>query len=188
MRLGIALLLSLLTLATPAVAHAQIEDYASYDAPRRCHAQPRPGTDYLGHWIVKRYGGSFGGISRPCTKKDGPTSEHQEGRAFDWTLNAGSSADRRRAKAFMGRIFQADRRGNEDAWARRIGVMYLIWDDEMYPAWNGFEPEPYLASSCTTKKKCSKTLRHRNHVHVSLSRPGANGRTSWYERRVEIRG
>jgi hypothetical protein len=184
MRLGIALLLSLLTLATPAVAHAQIEDYASYDAPRTCHAQPRAGTDYLGHWIVKRYGGSFGGISRPCTKKDGPTSEHQEGRAFDWTLNAGSPADRRRAKAFMGRIFQADRRGNEDAWARRMGVMYLIWDDEMYPAWNGFEPEPYLASSCTTKKKCSKTLRHRNHVHVSLSRPGANGRTSWYERRL----
>ena len=91
---------------------------------------------------------------------------------------------RERATTFMERIFQPDWRGNEDAWARRMGVMYLIWNDEMYPAWNGFEPEPYLSSSCTTKKKCSKTLRHRNHVHVSLSRPGARGKTSWYDDRL----
>ena len=184
MRLGIAVLLSLLAVATPAVAQADIEDYASYDAPRKCHPKPRAGTEYLAHWMVRRYGGGFGGISRPCKKKDGPTSEHQEGRAFDWTLNAGSKSDRTRAKAFMARIFEADGRGNEDAWARRMGVMYLIWNDEMYPAWDGFEPEPYLSSSCKTKWKCSKTLRHRNHLHVSLSRLGARGKTSWYEGRI----
>ncbi|CAN5164655.1 hypothetical protein BH11ACT1_BH11ACT1_31910 [soil metagenome] len=183
MRLGLSALLSIVFLAIPVAAHASIEDYASYDAPRKCHPAPRVGTDVLAHWIVKRYGGGFGGISRSCTKKDGPTSEHQEGRAFDWTLDAASKPDRLHAKAFMQRIFDADKRGNDDAWARRMGIMYLIWNDEMYPAWNGFRPEPYLSSSCKTTKKCSTTLRHRNHVHISLSRPGANGRTSWYENR-----
>lgn len=182
MRLVVAALL--LVLATPVAAHAEIEDYASYDAPRKCHEQPRRGTDHLGHWIVKRYGGGFGGISRACRKKDGPTSEHQEGRAFDWMLDATRKADRKRARAFMSRIFEADRHGNEDAWARRMGVMYLIWNDEIYPAWHEFEPEPYLASSCKTKKKCTKTLRHRDHVHISLSRPGARGATSWFDGRL----
>ena len=184
MRLGLAVLLALLLLATPAAAQAQIEDYASYDAPRTCHDEPRRGTDYLGHWMVKRYGGGFGGISRDCRKKDGPTSEHQEGRAFDWALDANSKRDRARAAAFLERIFRTDSRGNDDAWARRMGVMYVIWKDRFYPAWTEFRGEPYLASSCKTRKKCSKTLRHRDHLHVSLSRPGARARTSWYDGRL----
>lgn len=182
MRLVVAVLF--LVLAAPVAAQAQIEDYASYDAPRKCHEKPRRGTDHLGHWMVKKYGGGFGGISRSCKEKDGPTSEHQEGRAFDWTLNANRKADRDRAKAFMERIFRTDHRANEDAWARRMGVMYIIWKDRMYPAWDEFRGEPYLSSSCKTRKKCSKTLRHRDHLHVSLSRKGARGMTSWYEDRL----
>jgi hypothetical protein len=65
-----------------------------------------------------------------------------------------------------------------------MGVMYLIWDDRMYPAWTGFEPEPYLSSSCQTRRRCSATLRHRDHLHVSLSGRGARGLTSWYEGRL----
>ena len=62
--------------------------------------------------------------------------------------------------------------------------MYVIWNDRMYSAWDEFEPENYLSSSCPSKKKCSKTLRHRDHMHISLSRPGARGRTSWYDGRL----
>ena len=62
--------------------------------------------------------------------------------------------------------------------------MYVIWNDEMYPAWDEFRPEPYLSSSCKSTKKCSKTLRHRDHVHVSLDQRGAKGRTSWFEDRL----
>ena len=77
-----------------------------------------------------------------------------------------------------------DARGNTDAVGRRMGLMYLIWNDEIYSAWNGYAPEPYLSSSCKTRKKCSKTLRHRDHVHVSLTRAGGRGATSWFERRM----
>jgi hypothetical protein len=55
----------------------------------------------------------------------------------------------------------------------------------MYSAWNEFRPEPYLSSSCTTRRRCSKTLRHRDHVHISLTRLAARQRTSWYLARLE---
>ena len=35
-----------------------------------------------------------------------------------------------------------------------------------------------------TVKRFSKTLRHRDHVHISLSMAGAKGRTSWFEGRL----
>ena len=181
MRLVVAALL-VLGLSTPVAAHADIEDYASYDPQTRCKPKPKPGTEYLGHWIVRRYDGRFGGISRACSKHT--TSEHMEGRAFDWTLDARKRADRERARAFLDRILQTDRRGNTHAWARRMGVMYIIWNDRMFGAWDRFRREPYLSSSCETRKKCSATLRHRDHMHISLSHKGARGNTSWYDRRL----
>ena len=181
-RLGIAALTLALLLATPAVAQAQIEDYASYDPSSKCHEKPRAGTAYLGRWTAKRYGGGYVGTSRECRRK--ATSEHQNGRAFDWSLDARKRSDRKRAQRFLGRIFATDARGNTHAWARRMGVMYVIWNDKMFSAWDRFDPEPYLSSSCPSKKKCSRTLRHRDHLHVSLSRAGARGRTSWYAGRL----
>ena len=180
--LGIAVLLSSLLVAAPAAAGSDIEDYASYEPSSKCHPKARAGTDYLAHWMVRKYGGGFGGTSRSCDRR--ATSEHQNGRAFDWTLDATKRTDRQRAREFMRRIFQTDARGNPDAWARRMGVMYIIWNDTMYPAWRQFEPEPYLSSSCPKRKKCSKTLRHRDHLHLSLSSKGARGRTSWYDGRL----
>ncbi len=170
-------------LAGPAgAARAPLEDYASYQPQRHCSPHAKPGTTYLGHWLVRRYGGGFGPISRPCGS--GGTSEHKAGRAFDWTLDAMKRSDRAVAERFLERVFRDDRRGDTDVLARRMGIMYLIWDDTMYAAWNQFEPERYLSSSCTSRRKCSKTLRHRDHLHISLSRPGGRGATSWYAGRV----
>ena len=63
--------------------------------------------------------------------------------------------------------------------------MYVIWDDHMWSAWDGFRRERYLSSSCPSPRRCSETLRHRNHVHVSLTRRGGNGRTSWFAGRLD---
>ena len=167
-----------------AAAARPIEDYPSYVPSERCHPKPFAGTRLLGAWVSRKNGGGYVGMERACNRKDGPTSEHQTGRAFDWSVDADRLADRRRARDFLRTVFAADRFGNRDALARRMGIVYLIWDDQIYPAWNEYRPEPYLSSSCKKLRKCSKTLRHRDHVHVSLSRAGALGRTSWYERRI----
>ncbi|MBZ5740568.1 hypothetical protein [Nocardioides mangrovi] len=187
MRLAILTLLVLLgcgICAPVQAAPAPIEDYASYAAPTKCHPKPRAGTVYLARWVTRRFGGGIVSEGRACTKKDGPTSEHQTGQAFDWGNDVNRRADRRRVKDLMKLLFATDWHGNTDAVARRMGVMYVIWDDEIYSAWNGFRPERYLNSACKSRKKCSQTLRHRDHLHVSLDLPGARGRTSWFDGRL----
>lgn len=182
-RLGIALVAAALLLATPAPAHAEIEDYASYDPSTTCHPKPFAGTKMLGRWVARQHGGGYIGFGRACSRKDGPTSDHHTGRALDWSVDATKARDRKRVNAFLRTVFEPDRAGNRDALARRMGIAYIIWNDRMYPAWDEFRAQPYLSSSCPTRRKCSKTLRHRDHVHVSLSKAGAKARTSWYERR-----
>ena len=135
----------------------------------------------LGRWLVKKIGGGGGATGRAC---GGGASEHKDGRAVDWTNDATTKAGRANAQRFLDKIFKTDKDGNAHALARRMGIMYVIWNDRMYSAWDQFEPEPYLSSGCKSKKKCSKTLRHRDHVHISLSMAGAKGRTSWYAGRV----
>ena len=175
-----ALLAVLVTCALLALVPAPsvaIEDYPSYQPATKCAPKAKPGTKELARWLVKKYGGSRGPISRKC---GGSTSEHTEGRALDWTLNAERKADRRRAKRFLDRAFATDGRGHEHALARRMGIMYVIWNDHMYASYRTFEKEDYRSPSCRTLAGCSPTLRHRDHVHISLSRPGGRGDTSWY--------
>jgi hypothetical protein len=159
-------------------AASRIEDYADYQPQRRCRPKPRVGTKRLAAHLLARYGGGGGASGRACGSG---TSEHYDGRAIDWTLNAARKADRKVARAFLKAAFATDKHGNEHAKARRMGIMYIIWNDTMYGAWDRFEAEPYLASSCRTRRKCAKTLRHRDHVHISLSMAGAKAETSWYD-------
>lgn len=176
---GTAAVAILLALAGPAAA--QVEDYADYQPQQYCSPAAKPGTEALARWLVRR-GGGYGAISRAC--KSGGASEHKEGRAFDWILDATSDPDRQLANDFLAAAFATDPRGNEDALARRMGMMYVIWNDHIYSAWDQFERRDYLSSGCRTRQKCSPTLRHRDHMHISLSRQGGKGLTSWYERRV----
>jgi len=172
----------LLALVSPAASASPIEDYPDYQPQTKCSPRAKPGTTYLGKRVVKRFGGGFGPISRSCSS--GGTSEHKEGRAFDWLLDATKKSDRKKAHAFMDWVLATDSRGDTDARARRMGIMYVIWNDHMYPAWNGFERERYLSSGCKSRRKCSTTLRHRDHLHISLTRKGGKGRTSWYAGRL----
>ena len=86
---------------------------------------------------------------------------------------------------FLREVFADGPSGERAVVARRMGIMYIIWNDRMFAAWDQFRPEPYLSSSCRSRKKCSKTLRHRDHVHISLTRQAAQRRTSWYRYRME---
>ena len=165
-------------LAEVEAAGLPVEDYAAYDPQTTCTKKPRAGTVALGEYLVATYGGAGGAVNRPCSGSG--TSEHKDGRAIDWTLNAADPADRARAKEFLAAAFATDADGNTHALARRMGIMYVIWSDHMYSAWDQFERDGYLSSSCRSKRTCSKTLRHRDHMHISLSKPGANGLTSFY--------
>ena len=179
----LALVISACLLAVPSPATSSqryampVESYAPYQPQRTCARKDKPGTVALGRWLVAR-GGVYGGTLRSCGS--GGRSEHKDGRAFDWMLDARDADDRAVADAFLVEAFADDELGDTDALARRMGIMYVIWNDRMYAAWDGFEPKRYLSSGCRTRRACSVTLRHRDHMHVSLSKAGAKGRTSWY--------
>ena len=154
-----------------------VDSYATYQPQKACVRQDRTGTVALAQWLAAR-GGSYGGTLRDC--RSGGRSEHKDGRAFDWTLDASDLDDQASAEAFITEAFADDELGDTDALARRMGIMYVIWDDKMYAAWDGFEPKRYLSPGCRSRRACSPTLRHRDHMHISLSRAGSQGRTSWY--------
>lgn len=167
--------------STPA-GQLPVEPYAAYQPQTGCSPKPKAGTTYLGQWLVRTYGGGFGGIGRACRGRS--VSEHKEGRAFDWTLDVRDPADRQRAERFLEEVFATGPSGQPAELARRMGIMYVIWNDRMYAAYRGFRTTRYVSSACRSKPKCSKTLRHRDHVHISLTRAGAKARTSWYVGRV----
>ena len=175
-----ALVLALVLLPWTAVA-LPVEGYAPYEPQKNCNPTAKPGTLELARWLQKKYPGTGSlGISRACGH--GGVSEHKEGRAFDWRVDASSKRDRTLVKDFLARILAADEDGNEAALARRMGIMYILWNDQSWASYRGFSKADYRHSACRTLKKCSETLRHRDHVHISLSRAGARGDTSWYHR------
>lgn len=161
-----------------------LEDYAPYQPQTRCSPHDKPGAVLLLATIVHRFGGSPGRIGTPC---DGSTSEHHEGRALDWMIDARTAEGRAAADRLLTWLFEDDADGDPAARARRLGVMYVIWNDHIYGSYRGFAPEKYRNSACPPKKKlraCSPTLRHRDHVHISLTRAGGKGLTSWFVGRL----
>ena len=169
---------------SPAVALIPIEGYPSYQPQSTCSPRPKPGTLMLSEYLLNRYPGSrSSGISRSCAGSG--ISEHKEGRAFDWRLSAGSARDRGYARDLVGRLRATDKGGNRNALARRMGIMYVIWNDHIWSASKGYRKRPYVHDACKGIRldRCSVTLRHRDHMHISLSRAAARAKTSWYLRR-----
>ena len=154
-----------------------LEPYAGYQPQTTCRRTPKPGVLMLADWLVAR-GGGYGPISRSCAGSS--RSEHKESRAFDWLLDATDPADAALAAALLDEVLAPDDTGQPHALARRMGIMYIIWDDRMWASYDGFVEKRYLSSGCRTRRTCSPTLRHRDHVHISLTRQGAKGTTSWY--------
>jgi hypothetical protein len=172
---------ALLLAGLPAVASAAtIDDYAGYDGQSTCASEVLPGTDYLLRLLVRTHPGtSYTSTLRGCAGDS--TSEHKDGRALDWGVDAADPAQKAVADEWLERVFAPDSRGNPHALARRMGIMYVIWNDHIYRAYDGFRKEPYEA--CDRLADCSKTLRHRDHVHISLSRSGAAAQTTFYRSR-----
>jgi hypothetical protein len=104
---------------------------------------------------------------RPCGKT---SSEHYDGRALDFMLNAADPNDRAIADAFLGWLLATDAQGNRYANARRLGVMYLIWNTKMWRAYRA--DAGWLAYT--------GSVPHTDHIHISLSWAGARQQTSFY--------
>jgi len=153
----------------PANLPAAVDAFAAYQPPVSCRA-PQPGTLALRRLLLDTYGQQTIGTARACPADGVPVSEHSEGRALDWMLSAADPVQKARADEFLAWLLAPDAAGNPAANARRLGVMYVIFDAQV---WKAYRPaagwQPYAGAED-----------HTDHIHLSLTPAGAAGETSWW--------
>lgn len=140
----------------------------------------KPGPIAFEKLLVTTYGAVVGGepvlnsISRPC---DGTISEHHEGRALDWGMDFRNPAMRFDGELVLVWLFATDSYGNTDAMARRLGIMYVIWNSQIYGSWDNYQAQPYPCGS-------DPVICHVTHMHFSFDWAGALAQTSFFTGRV----
>ena len=168
-----------------ALADIAIEEPA-YDPATKCSKREKPGMTALVNWLDRNAGGVFWGSYR-C-EKWGPHSAslHAENRAVDWALDVDVPAQRREAGRLIALLLAPDRNGAPQALARRMGVEEIIWDCGYWGAgMSQFRPySPCLSKRGKLRRKVDKTIAHRNHLHIGMTKPGAAKHTSFWTRRA----
>ena len=163
-------------LATPAqaapksvVRASTIEALAPYQGQTLCDPVARPGAVALRQLVLAAYPGTAdGGIIRACST--GGASEHKEGRAWDWRVSATNPTHAAQVADLMNWLLAPDEHGNTAAMARRLGIMYVIWDAKVWKSYQAAKGwQPYTGASP-----------HTDHVHFSLSWAGAYAKTSYW--------
>jgi hypothetical protein len=146
-----------------------IEVMSPYQAQSTCNPAPKPGTVALSKLVMAAYPGSgTSGIARDCSI--GGRSEHKEGRAWDWHVVYTNARQRAQAADFAHWLFATDPYGNRFAQARRLGVMYVIWNHKIWSSYNANAGwRPYTGADP-----------HTSHMHISLSWAGALKKTSYW--------
>jgi hypothetical protein len=162
---------------------AAIEGLSPYVPNTGCDLRNRTGTLRLGNLIKATYANTYSTL-RSCTGATRPNSEHFDGRALDTFFNVRDTAQRADASALLTWLLATDDKGNRFANARRLGVMYIIWNNKM---WSSYRTDdgwrPYL-DCASTPAPSADTNCHRNHIHLTLSWEGAMGRTSFWTKQV----
>ncbi|MGH8861909.1 MAG: hypothetical protein ACRDVG_11875 [Jatrophihabitantaceae bacterium] len=155
---------------------ATIEADTAYVEQDDCDPTPRHGTTMLGNLLTRTYGGTTWSSYRPC---DGSVSEHHDFRAIDWMVSSRNRVQRTQGYDFWRWLLQKDGAGNQFAMARRLGVMYIIFNGRMWGAWSG-QWEEYMHCMTTQTARRFDNACHRTHMHISLSWNGARGLTSFW--------
>jgi hypothetical protein len=149
-----------------------IEEYASSTAPTSCHLSVKPGVSIFADFLMMQQGGCCRlsksgdptGMLRDC--HIGSTSDHHEGRAFDWMISAYEPEENARAEEFLSWLLKTDQYGNEHANLRRLGITYVIWNGQ---SWSVLHRR---------WRRYTRQNQHVDHVHISFGWPGARGETS----------
>lgn len=151
------------------VLPADADVVPTYQSQRSCDPAAKPGVEAYVRMVLQTYRvGRNGGIVRGCGI--GATSEHKEGRAFDYMLSVNVPQEKAVGDALTGWLTGPDAAGVVGGNARRIGVMYVIWNRRI---WSSY-------ATGTGWRAYSGPNPHTDHVHTSFSWNGAMARTSWW--------
>ena len=143
---------------------AELDIAPKYQAGYRCLSGDLPGPTAFAQLLNSHYGKHVYGINRTCA------AEHGEGRALDWMNNAYTADGLAVGNAITQWLSAPDSEGRPGAMARRFGINYIIWNRQM---WRAYDPgrgwAPYTGSSP-----------HTDHIHISFTWDGAYQQTSWW--------
>ncbi|MFB7089296.1 hypothetical protein ACFCZF_28520, partial [Streptomyces sp. NPDC056296] len=174
--MGLVLAAATILVATPASAAPSTPDfgpaidaYADYDPQDTCDPTAKPGAVGLRDLLNEAYGSHTSYFTRACDS--GGTSEHKEGRALDYMLNYYDSGERAVAEDVLTWLLKTDKHGNKHANARRLGIMYLIWNDRIWSS----------SQAADGWREYDGSNPHTDHIHFSLSWAGARQQTSWWQ-------
>lgn len=162
----------------PAVAlPAEVEGLPRYQGSTSCDPTSKPGVVRFATLVQATYAGTgSSGTVRDCNDATS-LSEHTEGRAWDWRVSKTNAAQVAQVQAFHDWLLAPSSTGQLAANARRLGVMYIIWDRQILhvsrpdAGWR-----PY---SCSGVTDC-----HEDHVHYSFTWAGAQAQTSFWSGKV----
>lgn len=163
-RAVVPVLVALLAISTSAPAQGRaFESFGGYQPQVSCDPVAKAGVLAFRSTVLRKFGGGDLGIVRSCDT--GSTSEHKEGRAWDYALNWNKPGDRARARRVIEWLTEP-LAGDPARRANRLGVMYMIWNKRI---WSHGSWREYTGSSP-----------HRDHIHFSFTWNGATKRTSWW--------
>jgi hypothetical protein len=153
------------------VTPATIERYGSYQAQVSCNPVTMGGVAKLRSLFMSTYGGRDLGVVRSCGV--GGLSEHKEGRAWDWGMNFYNAHEKAQAtKALDWLLATVD--GEPHARARRVGIMYIIRNRQI---WRAYSPSAGW-------QKYTGPNPHTDHVHFSFTWNGGSGAVSQWTGKV----
>ena len=146
-----------------------IEGFSPYQGQTACDPVARPGLVTLRSLVLEAYPDTAdAGMTRACSV--GGASEHKEGRAWDWRVSSTNPAQVADVEDLFGWLLATDEHGNSAAMARRLGIMYVIWNGQVWKSYQAAKGwQPYAGANP-----------HTDHVHFSLSWAGALQRTSYW--------
>ena len=146
-----------------------IEALAPHQGQAICDPVARPGAVALKQLVLQHYPDTGdSGIVRACTAAG--ASEHKEGRAWDWRVNTANPTHVAQVAEFTSWLLAPDEHGNTAAMARRLGIMYMIWDAKV---WKSYQADKGW-------QRYTGASPHTDHVHFSLSWAGAYAKTSYW--------
>ncbi len=169
---------------------APVEPYPTWTSELGCHDGVRPGVTATIEQILRpTYGGADWRFLTQRACSPSIQQGHDDGTSLDWMNRYDKAEEKANVEAFLGWLMATDSQGNTRALARRLGVMYLIWNNQffgMYDAEEGWTPYNLQVSGVRTP--CAQlpaaaydTSCHRDHLHISYTPAGAAMETSYWK-------
>lgn len=141
---------------------ATLDATAGWQPTYSCDPNNRPGMVAFSQLVSKHYNRPGYYTSRRCLSGD--NSQHYDGRAMDWSMNAYNADD-----LTIGNAAATWLTKNNGEIARRFGIMSIIWNKK---SWYVSTPSQWVDYNGPSP--------HTDHLHISFTWDGAMKRTSWW--------